>query len=395
KAQARENRLTKASSWKDQLKERITKPADPQLSISGGNDGASLSNPNITGGPDSMLFASFGEQLMAIRDAGLGTGVDPRLAAITGSGETLPSDGGFLVQQDFSSEILKRSYEFGAITSRVRQIPLSAGKEGTKINAIAETSRATGSRWGGVQVYRVAEGEQYTHSKPKMRQIVLSLKKLIGLWYATDELLSDARAMETVASQAFSEELTFVIENEIIRGTGAGQMQGILNAGCLVTVTKETDQAGTTLVKENIDKMWSRCWGRSRLNSVWFYNQDIEPQLNNMTIDIGTGGQAVYLPPGGINNAPYGSLYGRPTIPVEYCATLGAVGDIILADFSQYLTIDSGGVDTATSIHLRFDYGEQVFRWTLRNDGQCSWAAPLTPFQGTKTLSPFVVCAAR
>jgi len=49
-------------------------------------------------------FASFGEQLAASCGAGMPTGsVDPRLRntrAATGLGETVPSDGGFLVQQD-------------------------------------------------------------------------------------------------------------------------------------------------------------------------------------------------------------------------------------------------------------------------------------------------------
>jgi hypothetical protein len=53
--------------------------------------------------------------------------------------------------------------------------------------------------------------------------------------------------------------------------------------------------------------------------------------------DIGTGGVPVYLPPGGLSESPYAILKGRPVIPVEYCATLGTVGDIILADFTQVI----------------------------------------------------------
>ena len=346
--------------------------------------------------PDPTQFATFGDQLSAIVRAGLNKGVDERLAA-TGSNETTPSDGGFLVQQDFSTEILKKTFELGALTSRVRKVPLSPGRNGIKINAIDETSRATGSRWGGVQVYRAAEAEQYTASRPKMRQIELDLKKLIGLWYVTDELLADAVAMAAVAQDAFPQEFAFAIENEIYRGTGAGQMQGILNANCLVTVGKEQGQADATIVKENIDKMWSRCWARSRQNAVWFINQSIEPALFGMSLDVGTGGAPVYLPPGGVSAAPYGMLLGRPVIPIEYASVLGTKGDIMLADLSQYVTIDSGGPEMASSIHLRFDYGEQVFRWTMRNDGQPIWNSALTPFQGTSSnsLSPFVTLAAR
>lgn len=103
----------------------------------------------------------------------------------------------------------------------------------------------------------------------------------------------------------------------------------------------------------------------------------------------------MFLPPGGLSQSPYATLYGRPVIPVEYAATLGTVADIILADFSQYLTIDKGGLESASSIHVRFIYGENTFRWTLRNDGHPLWSAPLTPFKGTNTQSPFVVLATR
>jgi hypothetical protein len=41
-------------------------------------------------------------------------------------------------------------------------------------------------------------------------------------------------------------------------------------------------------------------------------------------------------------------------------------------------------------MHLRFDYDETVFKFTLRMDAQPLWDVPLTPFKGTNTQSPFV-----
>lgn len=350
-------------------------------------------------------FRTFGEQMAAVVRAGRSGEIDPRLLnlrAISGHNETVPSEGGFLVQQDFASEILQRSYEMGQILSRCRRIPLSANSNGIKIPAIDETSRATGSRWGGVRVYRLPEGGDKTGSKTKFRTMELSLKKLAGVAYATDEMLQDSTALESILSQAFQEELTFTVENEVIRGSGAGEMLGILNSAAMISVAKETSQVATTYVAENAIKMWSRMWARSRTNAVWLINQDVEPQLYQMNIKIknvaGTenvGGMPVYVPAGGLSASPYGALFGRPVIPVEYTETLGSAGDVILADFSQYIIIEKGGVQTASSIHVRFLNDEQVFRWVVRNDGQPAWNAPLTPFKGTNTLSPFVTTAVR
>jgi HK97 family phage major capsid protein len=345
-------------------------------------------------------FRTFGEQMSAIVRAGRGEGLDPRLTSLraaSGLNETAPSDGGFLVQHDFSTAIFSRTYELGQVLSRCRRVPIGAGANGLKTLAVDETSRATGSRWGGVQVYRVNEADAGTAKKPKFRRMELNLKKLIGVAYATDELLQDSTALESILMQAFPEEFSFAIEREIFEGQGAGEMLGVLNSPALVSVAKETSQVAATIVAENVLKMWSRCWSRSRANSVWFINQDCEPTLYQMNFKIknvaGTenvGGMPVYIGPGGLSGSPYATLYGRPVIPVEYCATVGTKGDIMLMDMSQYLVIDKGGLQSAQSMHVRFLNDEQTFRWTIRNDGQPIWNAPLTPFKGSNTLSPFV-----
>lgn len=338
-------------------------------------------------------FSSFGEQLMAAyRAAMLGGKVDERLStrAASGLNETTPSDGGFLVQQDFVTELLKRTYETGILASKVKKIPISTNANGMKINAIDEDSRANGSRWGGVQTYWEGEADELTASKPKFRQMELSLKKLTGLCYATDELLQDAAALEAVIRQAFAEEFGFKIDDAILSGSGEGEPLGILNSGAIVTVAKEASQTDTITV-ENLIKMWNRLWSRSRANAVWYINQELEPYLYTLKI----GDKPVYIPAGGLSEKPYGTLFGRPVVPIEQCSAAGEVGDIILADIGQYLLIDKGGIKSASSIHVRFLYDENVFRFIYRVDGKPIWTKPLTPYKGSATVSPFVTLAKR
>jgi HK97 family phage major capsid protein len=141
--------------------------------------------------------------------------------------------------------------------------------------------------------------------------------------------------------------------------------------------------------------MWSRMWARSRSNAIWTINQDCEPQLYAMSQVIGTAGVPVYLPANGISGRPYGMLFGQPVVPLEYNDTLGTEGDIVLADYSQYVVADKGGVQAASSMHVAFLTDEMVFRITYRVDGEPIWHAPLTPFKGTNTLSPFITLATR
>ncbi len=341
-------------------------------------------------------FRNFGEQLIAIMQAEQAGAVqDKRLlgihAAATGSGGAVPSDGGFLLQPDFSGEILRRVYDLGEVLSRVRRRPIGPDADGLKINAVDETSRVTGSRYGGIQVYWADEGDTVTAKKPKFRQMELYLRKLMGIWYVTDELLKDSVALQAIGEDAFSEEIAFMVEDAIFRGTGSGQPRGFLNSNALVTVTAESGQAAATVVANNVFNMNARLWPRSRVNAAWFINTDVEPQLPAMTI----GDQPVYLPPGGMRDTPFGILLGHPVIPVEYCETLGTLGDIVLADLDQYLLIDKGAAQSAWSIHVRFLNDEQTFRITYRVDGQPSWTSALTPYKGSNTLSPFVVLATR
>lgn len=349
---------------------------------------------------DPMIgFKSAGEFFATVRRAeAKGAVPDARLItdlkAASGLNESNPSDGGWLVPPQVSNEMLRRVYDTGVLASRVRRIPITSNS--LKINAIDESSRANGSRWGGIQAYWEGEAEAYTGARPKFRQMQLALKKLTGLCYATDELMDDANALASVISQGFEEEFGFKVDDAILNGTGAGQPAGILNSASLVSVSKETGQAAATIVPENLVKMWSRCWGRSRRNAVWLINQDIEPQLHTMGMEFGIGGgQLVYMPAGGLSGEPFGTLFGRPVIPVEQAATLGTVGDIVLADLSQYLWVDKGPVTPSSSVHVRFLYDEMTFKFTYRADGQSVWNSALTPKNGSATLSPFVALATR
>lgn len=375
---------------------------------------------NRAGAPGSETkgFSNFGEQLRAVVQATRtnGRSVDPRLmqAAAAGANESVPSDGGFLVQADFATEIWTRAHDMGQLLSRVRRTPVNGN--GLKMNAIDETSRADGSRWGGVQSFWANEASTVTQKKPKFRRMELELEKLLALYYATDELIDDAAAFGDIATQAFSEEMTFKTEDAIYEGDGSGKPLGIMNSPALITVAKVGSQVAATVVAENVLAMFARLPSRSMSNAVWFCNVDVLPQLPQLNIKVknvaGTENVGGLLTPifqfpsgsdfpgpgrpqgVGVNN--FGTILGRPVVPVEYASTLGTVGDLVLADLSQYQLIEkAGGVKLAQSMHVNFLSDEMCFRLTYRVDGEPLWNKALTPFKGTNTQSPFIALQAR
>ena len=212
------------------------------------------------------------------------------------------------------------------------------------------------------------------------------LKKCAALCYATDELLGDAVALESWLTRTVPEALRFMVEDAIINGNGVGKPLGIMNSPCLVTQLRVD---ATEIDATDIANMWMRRWA-GYSDYVWLVSSSIYGQLVNLVV----GNWPVFVPAGGFAVAPYASIYRKPVIESEYCRQLGTSGDIILASLSQYQTIQKGGIQSASSIHVAFTTDETAFRFVFRIDGEPLWNSALTPLYATATQSPFVVLGA-
>lgn len=330
-------------------------------------------------------------------DARLLNGVSPSAPTnATGLQISVGADGGFMVGAETESWLMDSVNAQAVIFPRVSKIPVGENKNSISIPALDETSRANGSRFGGVNAYWSAEAATAAASKPKLRELNLKLEKLLGFVYTTDELLLDARALETFIRKAYAEEFAFLLDDAIINGDGNGKPLGIVNCPSLISVAKESAQANDTIVYENIVKMWSRLSSRKRNNSVWLITPEAETQLYTMGLAVGSGGVPVYLPPAGASGTPYSTLFNRPVLVCEQLPKLGDKGDIILADLSDYIGIDKGGLQTDTSIHVQFLYDEQVFRFRYRFNG-CPYtkSAVASKSNSSWSTSPYVTLAAR
>ena len=164
----------------------------------------------------------------------------------------VPAEGGFLVPEAFSSDIMKNTYEVSQVVGRARQIPMVS--ESLSIPTIAETSRVDGSRQGGVRAYWKAEAAQYTGSKPGLGEVKLTLNKLTGLTYFTDELDKFAAVgLETFLMPLFAEEFAFKLDDGFINGLWRYATRHS-EIPALVSVTKNA--LSRQFSHENVVKMW-------------------------------------------------------------------------------------------------------------------------------------------
>ena len=342
-------------------------------------------------------FRSSGEFFHAVmKSSQRGANIDPRLIAnapTTYGQEGVGADGGFAVPPDFRSNIITKVMGEESLLSRTDQQTSSS-------NSITFPADET-TPWqtsGGIQAYWETEGGQKQQSKPALKEKTVKLNKLIAMVPLTDELLEDAPAMSGYVNRKAPEKITYKINDAIINGTGAGQPKGILTSAGTVVVTAESGQAAATLRFENIVNMWGRLAAASKSRAVWLMNSDVESALPFMKfVDQGSGNAVpVYLPPGGLSQSPYATLYGRPIITSEAMPAFGDAGDIILADMSQYLSVVKGsGIRQDVSIHLWFDYDVTAFRFVMRVGGQPWWDEAIARTGAQSSRGFFVALGAR
>lgn len=355
-----------------------------------------VSEPNAAKKP----WGGLGEFLGAVRHAELSIqngnigGIDVRLAS--GLNEGVGSDGGFAVGTDMSTRLIEQAFASGTLASRCASQPISAASNAVKIPAMDDKNRTDGNRWGGVQAYWTAEAATITATNPKpLQSIELKLEKLAAIVYMTDELLADQTAMQAWVDRVVPAEIAFKIDDSVLRGNGVGKPLGIFNSSALVSQAAEGSQTADTVNVHNVTKMYSRMPARFKPNAAWFINSEVFPQLQLMSSAVTSASQMVYMPPGGVSGAPYGTLFGRPVIEIEHASAIGDVGDIMFLHLPSYLLATKNGIQRDVSIHVKFLTAETAFRFIVRMDGKPEWTSTLTPYKGNNTQSPFVVLAAR
>jgi HK97 family phage major capsid protein len=219
----------------------------------------------------------------------------------------------------------------------------------------------------------------------------LNAKKLTGLIRFSSELSADTPGGMTQIENLCGKGLAWYRDRAFLKGTGAGQPLGILNAPCVVTVAKETGQKKETIVYENLIKMMSRMFAGSFSNSVWVAHQSTIPQLLSLSLAIGVGGSAI--PVMSQINGQF-TILTRPVLFTEKVESLGTKGDIGLFDFSQYVVGLRSEMRFDTSIHVAFAQDMILSRIIERHDGQPLWNEALT-LEGGTTVSPFVLLGDR
>lgn len=311
----------------------------------------------------------------------------PRATATAGSDEQSGSSdsyGGYLIPKAVIGGVQMTAIEADPTLGRTLRVPMTAPT--VLLNARVDKDHST-SVSGGLVVYRRQETGTVTAKRMQFEQIELKADPLMGLSYATEEVLRDSPvSFAAMLESGFRDEFAARRIKELLNGTGVGEFLGVNNTAAKVDVAKETGQAAATITRANILKMRARGWRYSEM--VWLANHDTIPQLFGITLPGET------VPMFSQDAQGVDRLYGRPIFFTEFNESVGTVGDLLLVNWTQYLEGEYEPIQGASSMHVRFVEHEQAFKFWTRNAGAPWWRTVLTPNKGS-TLAPVVRLATR
>jgi len=304
---------------------------------------------------------------------------------------TDPAAGGFLIPETFDSNIRTLMQQetvvrrYGATV-----IDMATPK---MLFPFLDSNTNSATSFGGWTVTRIEEGGTITPSRPTFGRVKLDVTKQVAGAEVPNEMFSDVSSLDGYIRSTLPVAMALAEDYDFLNGSGAGQPLGILNAAntALVTVAAETSQTASTIVLDNVLKMYSRMFSRSKSRAVWIVNPTVMKQLWQLSIAVGTGGAPVMLMDAS-NDGP-ATLLGRPVIETELVPALGSAGQMLFADLSYYLIGDRPGTTLESSPHAQFMNDITEMKATSRNDGRPWVQGVYTPVNGD-TMSPFVALGA-
>lgn len=235
----------------------------------------------------------------------------------------------------------------------------------------------------------IGEGGSISIQQGKLRSIKLTARKLATIAEASNELVADGMSFENLLGNALMQALSWSLDDAFLTGNGTGKPRGVLNDPALIVVAKETSQAADTILYANIAKMYARMHPALRNEAVWVVAHDTIPQLATMTYS----GVDQFIPVLNEKDGTY-RLMGRPVLQTEKTPVLGDQGDIIFANFSQYVIGMRAALGIDKSGHLGFQTDTSHYRLIARVDGTGTWSQAVQPKTGA-TLSWCVTLAER
>ena len=377
---------SRLAELEDAFSSRAPEPEKAKADALGAMLNPHAHNPLAIGAALDGKFETFQDFVKATLSMTGRRNVDPRLRLINEGGD-IRADltgeeielGGALVPEEFRSQLMMLMLQPNSIRSMATVLPM--GSSTLTIPAIRDESHSGKTVYGGVRAYWTESGGEIPESEPNFSQIRLTAKGLLTLTTVNNTLIMDSfTTLSPLIGKLFMGASDWEQERAFIRGTGAGEPLGILNAPASVKLAK-----GTAVVVADIAEMESRLLPECDPYAVWM----IHPSVREPLYALGTNNIQVWH--GELAKRIPSTLNGRPIIINEHMSASETAGDLALVDWRMYLIGDRQAMSMAASEHSKFSSNQTQIRGVQRLDGQPWLDTDLTTAHGADTLSPFVI----
>jgi len=317
----------------------------------------------------------------------LGTQVKGGFAQKATMVENIGARGGFLVPQEFIPELYGVLAEQTVVRQRATIIPMS--RRQVLIPVIDQTGTTAGqAHWyGGMIAKWTEEATSKTQTDPTFRQATLTAHKLVLFTKASDELLEDEAvglAAFLMGPMGFTGAINWQEEFTFLQGTGVGQPQGVVGAGCTITVARAATNTVGFADLANMLEAFLATGGRG----IWHMTQSLMSEMIQLA---GPTGNLSYIWAPNARDGIPGSVLGMPVTWTEKLPLKGTAGDVLLANWPFYLIGDRKRTTIESSNIPSFQEDVTSWRCVHRVDGRPWLSTALTLQDGTTQISPFVI----
>jgi len=295
------------------------------------------------------------------------------------------SSGNFLVPVEFRPDLIRTATEESIVRQRAFVVPATTGAVAFPALDMTGSTAGQPHTTGGVVATPTETSTSKTETEADFAMIELIANEISGITYVKNSLLHDSPISVSVLLQRlFGEAIAWEEDYLFLRGTGAGQPLGVLNAGALLTVNRE---AANSIAYKDVVRMAAKLMPRADQGAVWVCNRLGLEFL--MQLQDGAG-NIIWAPNARDVNGLSMPLLGYPVLWSEKLPAVGTTGDLILCNFGWYYIADCEQLSIGSSEHYLFTANQTTFRFSERIDGQPALKSAVYMADGSNQVSPFV-----
>ena len=261
-----------------------------------------------------------------------------------------PTEGGYLVPEDFLGRIIAKRDEISIMRSMGAQV---IGTSRDKLNVPIENA--------AVAPARTAEEGAYNQSEPTFAQVQIEIHKVTNLVKVSEELLEDEAAGLGPFLSAHVARHFGLWENQyFFTGSGTNQPQGVFVGGTAAV----TSDFATTIAASEIPEMFFKLKGEYRDSPACYW------AMKDSTLGLiqGLDGDPFKFIP-----TPAGNIMQLWTKPVrtssKIAAHTAALKSIVFGDFSYYMIAENRSLRVIRNPYLYQGNGQVGFFWSQRVGG--------------------------